>query len=61
MNDWKFIKPDENLSLQDKMSYTEGYFTCLCQIHSNLSVDPEDKEFNKLNIEIKKYMEKLKL
>jgi len=60
MKDWKFIKPSENLSLKEKISYTEGYFLALSQIHSNLSVDTNDKEFNHLNIEIQKYMRKLK-
>ena len=60
MKDWRFIKPKVALSLKEKMAYTEGYFLALSQIHSNLSIDSTDKEFNSLNIETRKYMRDLK-
>lgn len=60
MTDWKFIKPSEDLSLKEKIAYTEGYFLAVSQIHNNLSIHSDDKEFNKLNIETKKYMYLLK-
>jgi hypothetical protein len=60
MKDWKFINPPDNLSLKEKIAYTTGYFLAISQIHNNLSVDSNDKEFNNLNIEIRKFMRNLK-
>jgi len=60
MMSWEFIKPNKDLSLKEKISYTEGYFSAVSQIHNNLSIHSDDKEFNKLNIETKKYMYLLK-
>lgn len=60
MINWNFIKPTASTTLKEKIAYTEGYFLALSQLHSNLSIDNDDKEFNTLNIEIKKYMRDLK-
>lgn len=56
---WKFIKPNKNLSIEEKISYVEGSFTMLSQIHDNLQIGGCDEEFNSLNIEIKEYRRNL--
>ena len=60
MINWKFIKPNDDYTLDEKIAYTEGAFNMLSQLHANLSVGSDDIEWNKLNVEIREYMGMLK-